>query len=471
MKNDFLKFAPIGGIKRGKLPARTNRWNNRRGTCYETDAPETPDPEAAALLTEIDDRIKTEITSKGFKNGDEIRSLIGTALTGLSLEALRNYTKDKTALELSIRNLDANFKKVEQRTKEIVKEARTKPLQDLLEKNWKEIELAMRSKGTGKVVTLTTRAATIMTMGDAVEEPSVDDMPNAVIESFSVDAFVKKRRPNEWIFEIANRTTVPEITEYKTWLEEGGEEGTFAIVEEGAVKPLMSKSLQRNVVHYKKIAGKRVYTEEFAKFRKEAFRIIEELFNDKILRDYAALLVTELMTKAAAYVGTTLDGQFENPTDYHAIGAVASQIEAIDFFPDLLIMNPQDKWRIGLSQNTQGTFYMNVPVYNPSGEVSMLGFRLVTSNRVPVGTAILGESKLYKIEDEPVQVRMGFGIDVTKDEDGFVTDVSSDVDNNRFRIIAETFFRSWIATNHIGSFVSFNFADVKEALLKPLAAI
>lgn len=323
----------------------------------------------------------------------------------------------------------------------------------------------MRNKelNGAKSITINTRAAIIMKMDDAITEPAL--MPDDIIESFSLDTFIKKRRATEYLWELVSRRTVSEITEYKSWLEEGNEEGAFAIVAEGAVKPLVSKKLVRNFTKYRKIAGKRVYTEEFAKFRKEAFNIIEDLFNDKLLRDYNAVLVTSLLAVAATYAGTTLDGQYANPTDYHAVGAVASQIETLEFNPDLLIMHPQDKWRIGLAQATDGHFFVNIPVYNPSGTVTMMGFRVFTSTKMTPGEAILGESGLYKVEDEPIQIRMGYGIDVVKDGGGFVTDVTSDVDTNRFRIIAETYFHNYIGSSNIGSFVKFSFASVKAALV------
>ncbi|MHB9057116.1 MAG: hypothetical protein ACYC2P_13380, partial [Paludibacteraceae bacterium] len=137
--------------------------------------------------------------------------------------------------------------------------------------------------------------------------------------------------------------------------------------------------------------------------------------------------------------------------------------EALDFNPDTLIINPQDKWRIALEQNTQGSFYLPIPMYAPDGTVNMLGFRVVTSNKIAVGNGMLGEGKLYKVEDMPVVTRMGYGIDVTK-AGGVVTDVTHDIDNNRFRIISEFFFHSYIGTNYTGSFVYFNFAAVKDML-------
>ncbi len=443
-----------------------SRYNSRRfpiegSVSYLTDAEIAL--EKRELLTQIETKVTEAMAKVKIPDETQIRSAITETLKGLDLEALRAYNLSKTEMETTIRTMSAQvaeFKKIIDAGEG--QKRNLNHLKETLEKNMDAIGKVMRSKDAKQTIVINTRAAVIMEMDNAIDEPN--DMPDDIIESFSVDSMVKKRRPNEYIFQIANRRTIPAITEYKTWLEEGDQEGAYAIIEEGELKPLVSANLVRNWTKYQKIAGKRVYTEEFAKFRKEAFRIIEDLLNDKLVRDYSAVLTTALLTKAATYAGTSLDGQFAEPTDWHAVGAVASQIETLEFNPDLLIINSQDKWRIGLAQNSQGTFFMNIPTYDPSGEVRMLGFRIFTSNRIPVGTAILGESGLYKIEDEPVQIRMGYGIDVVKDVNGFVTEVTSDIDTNRFRIIAETFFRSWIATLNLGSFVSFNFADVKLAL-------
>ena len=317
-----------------------------------------------------------------------------------------------------------------------------------------------RRNGTVK---LNLRAAVVMATDNTIE--GYDDLPEDLIESFSVGAFVEKRQPREWIFDIANRSTVAEIAEHKTWMEEGDTDGAFAIVEEGTLKPLVSMSLVRNASTYKKVAAKYVVTEEFAKFRRQAYAIIQRLIRQKLLRDYADILAVDLMAAAASYVGSALDGQYaaDIVTDYHAIGAVAAQIEALNFVPDVLIMNPQDKWRIGLSSNKEGSFYLTIPVTDPSGQTRMMGFLLRTSTKIPVGNFILGESSLWEIEDESITVRMGYGINVVK-TDGVITDVESDVDHNRFRVIVENYFHNYIASNNVGSFVYAEFATVKAAL-------
>lgn len=343
---------------------------------------------------------------------------------------------------------------------------KNKGFRDQLEEKMVDVENVVKAKAGS--VKLSLKAAAVMTLENTITGDNV--LPDELLESFSVGAFVPKRFPREYVFDLASHRTVSEISQFKTWLEEGDEQGAFAIVAEGGLKPLVSYTLVRNFSEYRKVAGKTVYTEEFAKFRKEAYSIIQRLIRQKLLRDYSNILAVDLLADAAPYVGSALDGQYENPTDYHAIAAVAAQIEALGFAPDMLIMNPQDKWRIGMLQDVNGQFYLTIPTTDPSGQTRIMGFTLRTSTKIPVGEFILGESGLWEIEDEAVTVRMGYGITVTggtSNGGGNVTDVQGDLDHNRFRVIAELYFHNYIASPNEGSFVRGDFDTIKALLQAP----
>jgi len=438
----------------------------------------TPEEKVAhdALLEKVKETAKAEIETRGYQNKESVQALLDTALKGLPMEALRAFDGEK--LNTSIKNIAAELEKVKNVRMGIAdqddsKELIQRSINSMLfpeDVKVSDVELMMRSKGQSgnREVVLNIRSAANMSTTNVIDQ---NNFPLAMIESFNViDGVVKKRRGTQYIFDIADVTTVAELEEYTTWLEEGNSEGAFAIVAEGAVKPLVSYALVRNFAKAKKVAAKYVITEEFAKFRKKALPIIQNLINDKILRDYAAILTTDLQALAASYVGTSLDDTFVDPNDYDAIGAVAAQIETLNFFPDLLIIHPQDKWRLSLEKDSQGRYFMMIPMYNPDGLVTMMGFRVLTSTYQTIGTFTLGESGLFKIEQESLTIRLGYGIDYTTavvSGTSVVTAVSSDFDNNRMRIIVENFFKDYIATNNIGSFVTASFATVKAALLKP----
>lgn len=372
--------------------------------------------------------------------------------------------------EKSIKNLrSALIKQGEQITalqERSVEKAIKNPLKAALEKNMPELEKRFASKGADKSeIKFNIRAAAVMTLVNTIDETAV---PDDLIESMSMDAFVKKRRGMQYIYDVADRNVVAELDEYRTWLEEGSEEGAFAVVAEGALKPLVSTALVRNVSKYKKIAGKYVITEEFSKFRKNAYAIIKDLINDKLVRDYNAVLSADLTTAASGYAGSAFDDTIVAPNDYDAVGVVAAQMMGLNFMPDVLVLNPADAWRIRLTKDGEGRYLF--PIVTQDGQTNLFGFNIITSTYQTAGTFKLIESGLFKIWEEPITVRIGNGIDVTTgtaDSVTVVTGVVSDFDNNRMRVIVETFFNDYLATNHIGSIVSASFATVKAALLKP----
>lgn len=414
-----------------------------------------------ALLEKIKGELNTEFEKRGYQDATKVAEIVSKSLEGLNLEALREFDPNK--VDDSVKKLAGEVEKLKNAPQVGNTEQRKNLIKQFIDKNMDAMRALYEAKDPHKAITLNVRAAAVMTTANTVDNTAV---PDDILESFIQVDYVKKRRPRQYIWDLADRTTVADIERYITWLEEGDEEGAFAIVAEGATKPLVSYDLVRNVSTAKKVAGKYIVTEEFAKFYKEAYRIIRELIMDKAERDYAAILTTDLLADAAAYTGTALDGQYTDPTDYHAIGAVAAQIQSLNFNPDMLILNPQDMWRIALQQNTQGSFYLPIPMYTPEGETMMMGFTVRTSNYVTPGTAILGEAGLWKIRDEAWTIRMGYGVTVTGASP--VTNVVSDFDNNQMRVIVEKFFHNYIATNHIGSFVAFDFDVVKALLIAPI---
>lgn len=428
-----------------------------------------------ALIAKMKDAAKAEIETRGYQNKDNVQAIIDKAFDGMPIEALRAYEADAERTKSTLVNIAAELEKVKNIragevdvNKDVIKQLVTRALADKEDGTPGELELLMRSKGKGhgpKEVVLNIRAAATMTTTNTINE---NNFPLEMIESMNVlDGVVKVRRGAQYIFDFANVTTVAEIEEYTTWLEEGSEQGAFALVSEGAVKPLMSYALVRNFAKAKKVAGKLVITEEFVKWRQKAWSAIKDLINLKVLRDYAAILTTDLQTLAAGYVGTTLDGTIATPTDYDAIGAVAAQIETLNFYPDLLIIHPQDKWRLSLEKDSQGRYYMMIPMYTPDGMVAMMGFRVLTSTYQTIGTFTLGESQLFKIEQEALTIRMGYGITVTTavvSGSTVVTNVTSDFDTNQMRMIIENYFKDYLPTPYAGSFVTASFATVKAAL-------
>lgn len=426
----------------------------------------------------IIEKLKTVVAEQvRSANGSEeqktlLKSIFENMLGGMTQDQLRASAEDQVKLKQDIADMASKFEKMSQRNNNGGGSKLVKSGAEVLAKhvndNFEAIEQMLNLRNSQVDYNINLRAAEIVTTTNAVDLSglTVEDLSNAT----SITGFVEKRKPREYIFDIADRTTVPSISKTKTWTSEGTTEGEFTLVGESELKPMVSASLVENKSVAQKVAGHTVYTDEVAKFKREAYLLIRRLINDKLLRDYQNILTTGLYAAAAQYVGSALDGQYPNPTDFHAIAAVAAQIEALDFNPDILILNPQDKWRIGMSQNENGSFYMAIPASSPDTAPTMLGFRVITSNKIPVGNFLLGESGLWKIEDESVTIKIGYGITQVMNEAGTaIIRVEDDLTYNRFRVISEMFFHSYIDPLHTGSFVVGNFDVIKDLLTSETA--
>lgn len=427
-------------------------------------------PQSKSAEEQIIDKVKTAVAEqvRSMTGSDEhkksIESIFSNYMGNLNVDQLRSLADDNTKLKLDLATISTQLEKIQERSANAGVKANSSInfVEALIEKRFSEIEAVVSQKNPAVEFNFNLRAAQIMTTDNVVDFDDID--VDDIKDTLSITDFVPKRRSRQYIFDIADRTTVQAIEKNKTWYTEGNEEGAFAIVSESGFKPLVSVDLVPQVSKVKKVAGHSVYTDEVPKFKKQAYNIIRRLINDKLLRDYQNQLTTELAAAAGPYVSSALDGQYSNPTDFHAFAAVAAQIESLDFYPDTLIIHPQDKWRIGMSQDQTGAFYMAVPASSVDAEPKILGFNVITSTKVPVGKFILGEAGLWKIEDEGVTVKIGYGTTTIKNEQGVVTEVQDDISHNRFRIISEMYYHSYIDKAHEGSFILGDFAVIKELL-------
>lgn len=297
-------------------------------------------------------------------------------------------------------------------------------------------EVKAVSEHTDGNIQTTTSSVTLN--GGAIGAEMIGENPNVFM----------KRKGRQYIHDIANVTVVDNVPEVFTFWEEGDENGTFANVAENAVKPQINHKLIKNQVSAEKIAGYITVTEEVLKWRQRLWAQIQRLFSDKLWRDYEKALTTSLIAKAASYANAAFDDIKAAPTDLDAIIAAVAQLEALNFQPDVLIINPNDKWKLALSEKTNGTLIL--PYIQQGGNFGLLGLRVITTTEMTAGTFMVGESGTWFIEEEMPTLRTGL--------------VNDDLIHNRYTIVGELFYLSYIPSNHTGSFVKATFTEVKEAM-------
>lgn len=259
-----------------------------------------------------------------------------------------------------------------------------------------------------------------------------------------------KRKGVQYIHDIANVTRVAEVPENYSFYEEGSEDGSIAIVAENGLKPMVNLKLIKNHVEPKKAAGYITVTEEMMKYKDIAWGHIQRLFSDKVWRDYEKLLTADLMANASAYVSTSLDDTIAEPTDFEAIIAGVLQLESLNYQPDVLVINPADKWKLALTGTPNGQLIL--PYIQNGGQFGLLGLRVITTTEIEAGTFVLGESSAWYVQEEAPQLRTGL--------------VNDDFIHNRMTILGEIFFLSFVPSNNAGAFLKATFNTVKEALKK-----
>lgn len=322
-------------------------------------------------------------------------------------------------------------------------------LKAAFEKHYDQLMAAVKEKKTGIVIKAVDEHtnANIQTTG-SISTTTGSILTDSIEHN---DQLFMKRRGREYIHDIANVTTVDEVPETFVFDEEGAETGEIAIVAENGLKPQVNLKLVRNQVDAKKAAGYIVVTEELMKWRQRVWANIQRLFSDKVWRDYEKLLTESLIANATGYVSTPLDDTVENPTDIDAVIAAVLQLESLNYSPDVIVVNPADKWKLAMTQANNGTFIL--PYIQNGGQFALLGLKVITTTRVDAGSFIIGESSTWFVEEEAPRLRTGL--------------VNDDFIHNRMTIIGEIFFLSYIPSNNAGSFVKAEFSAVKEALAKP----
>lgn len=430
---------------------------NSKGVAYTQD-----EIDALNNVYDVAQTAAKEITA-GLVSPETAKQMVEDAIDAVKVE----HKAEVEALREKLINLGTSVQemKITSRTQNAkMFESLEAEVEKFVEQKADQLKAFLENKPEGGSFAFKTPATTTTTNSTDVTALSA----SMIADNRYVDGLVMKRRDYQYIFDIADRMRVTNTEEYLIWDEEGTEDGTIAVVSESGLKPLQQLKTVSNKSQIKKVAGKVVVTTEFDKFKKRLRQYVRSLFNDHLLRGYQSVLTTQLTTAATSYVGTTLDNTIATPTDIHAIAAMCAQLEVLGYNPDTIVINPQDKWAITISQDDNGQFYVqNIPSVGANGQKTLLGLRVVTSNKITAGDVLICEAGLWKIEEMPVELKLAYGLTTTSatvSGTSVITSAEADVDYNRMRLIGEIFYHSYIPTNHAASIVMETLATVKTAL-------
>lgn len=349
------------------------------------------------------------LTDQGIKIEDDQKAVLDNLSTSIEKFMTEQKSDFETALSDSIGTLEKddsgkNINIVTQlktiaENMEILKtnsaakmgESEKFKLKSLIEKEHKNIVAAVKD---GKKLEFTFKAAAVhMTNNGTVTNSGSLDYP--ATDNFMVENDIAKiRYPENFLLNYIPNTQSSKVPAQIIRKEQATTEGAVAVTAEGAVKPLLQYKFVRTTTSRKKYAGRIEWTEEFEMDFEALFREIVIMFEQDVVRAWQDGLLDEIIADAAPYVSSVLDGTLMTPDNGLAIVAGQSQLNALNYYPDLVIMNPADVVTIMFSQDGEGR--LRLSPYIDMARMTINGMRLVTTNKMDVGTALVLESKLYR---------------------------------------------------------------------------
>jgi hypothetical protein len=347
-----------------------------------------------AFSTALDERMAHETTTHSESMTLALRTALG--------EMPKNETGEVETIASQIRAIAENLEKLEKRTVRQLDDKAKFQLRKMLVDKKTEIVEAIRSGSNFELQFEAKRAAGKHTNANLMTDAGDFIMPDN--QNYIVDDEVALiRYPENFILNVIRNTQVSKVPQTRIKVEQEPVQGAVAVVAEGGVKPILQYQFVRTTTTRQKYAGRIEWSEEFEMDNERLFSAIVTMFEDQVIREWQDGLLEQIRTNATAYTTSTLDGTLPNPDNGIAAVAAASSISALNYMPDTVIMHPSDVVAMMFTQDADGNWRL-VP-YLQNGTIN--GMRLVSSNKMEQGAALIGDSSTYREEHSGFMLRFG----------------------------------------------------------------
>lgn len=390
--------------------------------------------------------VSTAIESAMKQNGDDFQKALKDAIDERVGQAQKDDSGNVISLATMLKEVSEKIETLSQKTEIKLSEREKYQLKAKIEKDHSKIVEAIKNKTPYELSFKV--AAMHMTNNGTVSNAVGLDYP--ATDNFLVDEDIAKiRYPENFILNVIPNTQVPTVPAQRIRKEQAALEGSAALTAEGAVKPLTQYKFVRTVTDRVKYAGRIEWTEEFEMDFEALFREIVSMFEMDVVRVWQNGIVTEIMTNASAYVSSALDGTLISPDNGLAVIAGQSQLQSLNYQPDVTLMNPADLVATMFAQDTEGNLKLTPYINVAAGTIN--GMRLIQSNTITQGFAYVGESRLYRELHSDFIMRTG--------------QYGNQLIENEYTAIGEVFSLLSIAERDLVGWVELDLDAVKTSLL------
>jgi len=446
MKQKFLTF-PAKHTRYAPKMVTRRMPGAFRGAAYKSDGGEGED-EKTKLLSEIQNKVRTELETRGYQSKEDVQTIIDEHFKGVELDALRKYKAEKEQLQTTIQTMAEKLDKLEKRAvpgKEN-RQSIADQFRAAIAKNKEKWEQFKRRDVLN--FEFEVRAPATMTIATNTGGSTYIPVPDVEL------TVIQPNRPRPFWASISNvgTTNRPAIV----IVQKVNPEGEAAFIGEGEVKPLIDFNLATTRIDAKKVADKiKVSTEMLEDIDFMAAEIENELKYQIDIKTDTALLtgdgtgdnISGLDTFAGGYVLTSIET--DDPNNADAIRAAIAQVRSLNYIANIVVLNPIDAANMELEKATDGHYI--IPPFRSADGTMISGVRAIEDNAIPVGSLLVGDMTRFR-----VRIYKAFTVSY-----GWVND---DFEKNLVTIIGEQRLMSWVASNETGAFVYDTFANIKAAI-------
>lgn len=352
----------------------------------------TIEPDQEKFLNALDEALKARQAET-----DESYSASFKAALAEQMGAIEKDEDGKiVSIATQLKNVAEALEKVEKQSTALIGEKEKFQLKKYVRDNHKAIVDAIKNnKDLPEFTFAALKAPAMFTTTNAVSNGTGVGLP--LVENFLVENDIAViRHPENFILDVIPNSQVSKVPSEVVRTEQATEEGAVTVVAEGGTKPLVSDTFIRNRTLRKKYAGRIEWTEEFEMDNEMLFAEIVRLFEDKVIRAWQDGIITTIQTNAVAYTSSVFDGTFVKADNALAVIAGQSVIQGMYFTPNVVIMNPSDIFTAMFTQDTEGRSELKPYIVNNNGSYSINGMRVFSSYKIAQGTALIGDSSVYR---------------------------------------------------------------------------
>jgi HK97 family phage major capsid protein len=362
------------------------------------------------------------------------------------VEALKSLTEKSAEIEKAIAKFEGRIEAMSEKavsTREVAPRTIGQAVRKSLKDNHKAIVSAMEK---GETINLDVKTDTDLTndyTGDvalSVLDPIVDRI----------------KRPIRRVQEIANIGTT--TSKYVVYIQQTTASTSSFILEAGA-KAQGQVQYQEVSVEVKKVAATLKVSKEMltdlafmqSEVNYDLMESVEQSIDNALLNgNGVGANLDGVINQSTAWSAGTFAGTITNANVSDVIRVGKAQIEASNFTPTHVILNPEDVAKIQLTKTAQGEY--TYPIFmDQTGAMNLAGMVVVSSANMTADNFVIGDFSRFNVRyREALNMSIGY--------------VNDDFQRNMVTILCEARLVSYIKANDQAGFVTGDFTTAIAAL-------